>query len=512
MLPGPVRAPAENRKSGGKPERYRHCKRQGPPRDESQPLGRVFLRRRAGAGEARVRRPAWARRPAVRRIPGGGLVCCTRKTAAAVGTTAAALLFTRIGECEKPVKLLLSGLEHSQVPIALREGLSFPKNRVRELDRALGELPGVSGCVLLSTCNRTELYVTSEEGLDPGRLLCQAAGVPYGPYRAAFASLSGEAAARHLLEVAAGLRSRIWGEDQIISQVKDAITLGREAGAADPLLETLFRCAIAAGKEVRARVRITQVPVSAASRAVELLQRELGGLGGKRAVVIGNGEMGRLSAALLCQAGCRVTVTLRSYRHGETIVPAGCQVVPYEERFPAMDGADLLVSATASPHYTVTAAQLAALAKPPALVVDLAIPRDVEPGAGGLTGVRLYNIDDFGDLDTARQTPPEVEAILQAQMDNFTRWLRYRDCLPGVPGLKEALAGRVLALRELGEALDQEELVRLAVGKTVDLLVSGLAGRLRPEDLARCEEKVRRRAAHRPAVGAAIPQGRDRHG
>ncbi len=126
--------------------------------------------------------------------------------------------------------------------------------------------------------------------------------------------------------------------------------------------------------------------------------------------------------------------------------------------------------------------------------------------------MRLYNIDDLGDLDTARQTPPEVEAILQAQMDNFTRWLRYRDCLPGVPGLKEALAGRVLALRELGEALDQEELVRLAVGKTVDLLVSGLAGRLRPEDLARCEEKVRRRAAHRPAVGAAIPQGRDRHG
>lgn len=410
------------------------------------------------------------------------------------------------------MKLLLSGLEHSQVPIALREGLSFPKNRVRELDRALGELPGVSGCVLLSTCNRTELYVTSEEGLDPGRLLCQAAGVPYGPYRAAFASLSGEAAARHLLEVAAGLRSRIWGEDQIISQVKDAIALSREAGAADPLLETLFRCAIAAGKEVRARVRLTQVPVSAASRAVELLQRELGGLGGKRAVVIGNGEMGRLSAALLYQAGCRVTVTLRSYRHGETIVPAGCQVVPYEERFPAMDGADLLVSATASPHYTVTAAQLAALAQPPALVVDLAIPRDVEPGAGELPGVRLYNIDDFGDLDTARQTPPEVEAILQAQMDNFTRWLRYRDCLPGVPGLKEALAGRVLALRELGEGLDQEELVRLAVGKTVDLLVSGLAGRLRPEDLARCEEKVRRRAAHRPAVGAAVPQGRDRHG
>ena len=116
------------------------------------------------------------------------------------------------------MKLLLSGLEHSQVPIALREGLSFPKNRVRELDRALGELPGVSGCVLLSTCNRTELYVTSEEGLDPGRLLCQAAGVPYGPYRAAFASLSGEAAARHLLEVAAGLRSRIWGEDQSISR------------------------------------------------------------------------------------------------------------------------------------------------------------------------------------------------------------------------------------------------------------------------------------------------------
>lgn len=163
---------------------------------------------------------------------------------------------------------------------------------------------------------------------------------------------------RHLMEVASGLRSRIWGEDQIISQVKDAIALAREAGCTDGVLETLFRSAISAGKEVKTEVRLTAVPTSAASMAVELLAAKLGDLAGKKALVIGNGEMGRLSASLLQQAGCEVWVTLRTYRHGETIVPPGCGVVPYEERFHHMEGCDFLISATTSPHYTVTAAPI----------------------------------------------------------------------------------------------------------------------------------------------------------
>ena len=274
----------------------------------------------------------------------------------------------------------MTGLDWRKAPIGLREALSFTRSRVVELDRLLRAAEGVEGCVLLSTCNRTELYLSCASGAEPepGALLCAAAGLPYAPFAGAFVTRTGEEAARHLMEVAGGLRSQIWGEDQILTQVKGAAAAAREAGTADGVLEILFRNA-AAGKEIKTKVPLTGVPRSAAQSAVERLARDAGGLEGKRALVIGNGEMGRLSAALLHRLGCAVTVTLRTYRHGETVVPAGSAVAPYEERYAAMKGVDLLLSATTSPHYTVIASELSALKAPPALLVDLAIPRDIQP-------------------------------------------------------------------------------------------------------------------------------------
>ena len=225
----------------------------------------------------------------------------------------------------------MTGLDWHKAPIDLREQLSFTRNQVLELDRRLSRREGVEGCVLLSTCNRTELYLSCGEGPmpDPGRLLCAEAGVEYSPFAAAFVTRTGEEAARHLMEVAGGLRSQIWGEDQIVTQVKGAVQTAREAGTADGVLETLFRNAAAAGKEIKTKVRFIGVPRSAARSAVDRLEAHLGGLKGRKALVIGNGEMGRLSASLLYEAGCAVTVTLRSYHHGETVVPAGCAVTPY---------------------------------------------------------------------------------------------------------------------------------------------------------------------------------------
>lgn len=135
----------------------------------------------------------------------------------------------------------MTGLEHGKAPVELRERLSFTRQQTAETVRTVRAFPDVSGCVLISTCNRTELYVSCAGGEEPGRLLCRAAGVEYAPFEGAFFTLSGEDASRHLMEVAAGLRSRIWGEDQIISQVRQAIAIAREAGTADALLETLFR-------------------------------------------------------------------------------------------------------------------------------------------------------------------------------------------------------------------------------------------------------------------------------
>lgn len=401
------------------------------------------------------------------------------------------------------MNIIMSGLEHSMVPISLRERLSFTKLQTGEMIRKIRSFPNITGCVLLSTCNRTELYLSCSGEENPGELLCQAAGTEYALYQQAFVTLSGKQAVQHLMEVAAGLRSRIWGEDQIISQVKGAIAIAREAGGTDSVLETLFRSAISAGKEVRAKVRLTSVPTSAASRAVELLEQKLGTLEGKKAVVIGNGEMGRLSASLLQRAGCNVSVTLRTYRHGETIVPPGCGVVPYDERLPYIDGCDILISTTTSPHYTVTKEQISTLSSPPSLMVDLAIPRDIEPEVGEMPGISLYNIDDLGSAEN-RSVPQDVTEILRAQMENFYRWVNYKDCMTSVESLKQAIVNRILTAKEMEPGLTEAEIIELSVNKTVDLLVTGLAERITSENLAKCESKIRLHTTGRPSAQQVV--------
>lgn len=389
------------------------------------------------------------------------------------------------------MNIVMSGLEHSLAPIHLRECLSFTKLQTAEMIGKINDFPHISGCVLLSTCNRTELYLSCTEEVNPGELLCKAAGMEYTQYQQMFVTHSGQQAVQHLMEVSAGLRSRIWGEDQIISQVRDAISIARQAHTTDPVLETLFRFAISAGKEVRTKARLTAVSSSAASMAVALIKEKLGPLTHKKAMVIGNGEMGRLAASLLQKEVCDVLVTLRSYRHGETIVPPGCGVVPYDERMQHMNGIDILISATTSPHYTVTADQLSSLSHPPVIAVDLAIPRDIQPEAGNMLGLSLYNIDDLGSFLENRTVPENVSAILQTQMNNFYRWLGYKDCMGSVDSLKQAIIQRLLRTGQLNEELSVEEIIELSVGKTVDLLVSGLAERITSENLEKCESKIR---------------------
>lgn len=396
--------------------------------------------------------------------------------------------------------VFLSTLEHGSVPIEVREILSFTRAVTEKLTAKIAGMYGVSGCVLLSTCNRTELYVSSELETSPGALLCRAAEVDYAAFEGAFTGYSGESAVTHLMEVAAGLRSRIFGEDQIISQVKDAIAIARSVGAADPVLETLFRTAVSAGKEVRSRVRFTALPASAASRAVELLGERLGGLQGRKVMVIGNGEMGRLAALLLHSGGCEVTVTLRTYRHGETIIPPGCLVAPYEERFSHMEGLDGLISATASPHFTVKAGDIAGLSRPPRIVVDLAIPRDIQPEVGDIKGVTAFNVDDLAECVPDFTPPPLVHEILEKHSEHFYRWHNYKDCMPVVEELKEAVLERVLTARELEYGLDTVELLELAVSRTVALLTAGLSEQLTAESLGQCSRKIRMNTTAKPVV------------
>ncbi len=387
------------------------------------------------------------------------------------------------------MNICMSGLDHEHADIALREQLSFVPGQVSQLLQTLQNHPAVLGCVLLSTCNRTEVYcsVKADACIHPAQLLCTAAGVAYAPFRDVFVSCAGQDAVRHLTEVACGLRSQILGEDQIVSQVRQAIRLAREAHTADAVLETLFRCAVTAGKAVKTQTRLTAVPRSAAEQGILLAEQKLGSLHGKRAVVIGNGEMGRLTCDLLVAHGAEVTVTLRTYRHGETIVPRGCKTQAYEQRMEAIEGCDLVVSATTSPHYTIMAEQIAQLQKKPKLLVDLALPRDIDPAVASLAEV--YNMDHLGALASENAVDcARAQTLVEEQMARFYEWASYRAALPLMEQLKQAAFDRVFT----GET--DEDAVRTAVEKTVDLLLGGMKEVVSPALMQKALDKMQKTA------------------
>lgn len=364
--------------------------------------------------------------------------------------------------------LMMSGLDCHRTPLDQRQRLAFSQSLAEEFLHWLRAQPGVEGCVLLSTCNRTELYINGSTET-PWRLLCRGAGVPESEMENYFTTRCGMDAARHLMEVSCGLHSQILGEDQIITQVRKAMELAQEAKTADSILSALFRGAVTAGKRARTEVSVSRGCPSMGSCCRDILIRELGGLDRKRILVIGNGQMGRLAAQLLREAGADVSVTLRTYRHGETVVPAGCKTVNYEDRMRAMENMDALVSATKSPHYTLTAQQLRQVQNPPKVAIDLAVPRDIDPECARI--MKLYDTDSLGSAGPG--SPEELEAmrsIASQELERFAQWQRRQELSQKSPkfplfidlsGKKVVLVGggtiaarRIATLRLFGCAIE----------------------------------------------------------
>lgn len=389
------------------------------------------------------------------------------------------------------MKLCMAGIDAS-APFEEREKLSLVRGQVQAMLPRIAEQTGCAA-VLLATCSRTELYLHAEGERalpDPAEALCRAAGVAASAF---VTRREGADAVRHLMHVAAGMQSQIFGDDQIVSQVKDAVALAREAKTTDAVLDTLFRRAVTAGKRVRTETRLTGVPASAAEVGVRRAERFFGSLAGRRAVVIGNGEMGRLAARALVRVGSEVTVTLRTYRHGETLVPQGCGTVPYDRRLDAIEGADLVVSATTSPHFTLTAVQMQTLLCPPRLLLDLAMPRDIESTAAGAQ-TALFNLDDLGDLGDADDTSRETaECILDEETREFFAWLNYRAALPLIAQLKSAVAARVRHIRDYDALVadgDAETLAELAANRAVELVLGGMKEKIDVETMKACLEHI----------------------
>lgn len=392
------------------------------------------------------------------------------------------------------MRLFMAGLDVHSAEIAVREALAFSTEQAKAFLTALVQESGVSGAVLLATCNRTELYITAESDISPAELLRAAKSETAVPE---LLLLEEMAAAQHLMEVACGLHSQILHEEQIVTQIGGALEMARSCHTTNAVLDTLFRTAVSAGKEALTQVAVSAVPLSVSCRAVQRLEQMLGDLREKRCLVIGNGNMGRLAASLLVQKGCQTMVTLRSYHRGETVVPFGTVPVSYEQRFSRMEQADIVISATRSPHYTIWKHQLEQVQHRPAMLVDLAMPRDIEASCGTLDGVTLWNLDDLqSDIAPDQQAITALHQIAKQYADTFRMWRNYRDSVPYMQQLKELTAQRILhstAVDAYQSVPQLEKIVRLTAEKTVDMLMGSMKAQIEPALLQDCCIKIKDR-------------------
>ncbi len=401
------------------------------------------------------------------------------------------------------MNISMIGIDYMKAPLDIRSLFSFTKKNAGEALEALKQRQEIKGCIILSTCNRLEIWISAEEEAYDSLYgwLCEMKGVRDRSYEKYFVRRKGKEAARHLFCLAGGLKSQIIGEDQILTQVKDAMNLAREHFATDSVLEVLFRMAITAGKRIKTEVTVAHGDSSVIHRAIRCLKEQGISVEGKTCMVIGNGEMGKVAAQTLRENGADVTVTVRQYRSGMVQIPAGCRRINYTERMDYLPGCDLVVSATASPNFTLTE-QLFETFNPQKelILIDLAVPRDIEPSLGKRQGITLYDMDSFqssGSFEQLTEALDKAKEIVNAQIEEFYQWLEGRDVIPRIAEIRnEAVRdlnfriGKILKNTPMEER-DREKLletVDIAAGKVVAKLIFGLRDRLDQQAFLECVE------------------------
>ena len=347
--------------------------------------------------------------------------------------------------------VFLTGLSYRSAPLSVRETLSISGER---LPSALATLERHAGRgVILSTCNRTEVYsvvrdaehgsaafdgfVSDELGVDPEYL------------RPHLYTLGQDEAVTHLFRVASSLDSQIVGESEILGQVRDAFGTASRAGMAGGALAHLFHSAIRTGKRARTETAIGRNALSVSRACVELARRSLGDLASKRGLVVGVGEASRLAAQALRDAGLTsLTVANRTHAHAvELAGDIGGEAAPLADLPRLLVEADVVVTSTGAPDFVITRAQVEEAVERrgdrPLLVIDIALPRDVDPSAAAVPGVQLYTLDDLEAIAEANRREREaestkVEVIIAEEVARFGSWWDARGVTPTIAAIRRS--------------------------------------------------------------------------
>jgi glutamyl-tRNA reductase len=389
-------------------------------------------------------------------------------------------------------ELLALGVSHKTAPLELRERLSLTEGRSVAALRELTETETIGEAAAISTCNRTELYLVVSDPVQAESealgVLTRKADIPPTELLGHLYSLRGEDASRHLLRVTAGLDSMIVGEAEIQGQVKRAYELALVEGATGPILNRLFRGALAAGGRARNETAIGERGVSIPSVAVEVAQRALGDLSERKVLMIGAGATAELVARALVARGV-ATVFVANRHHDRALGLAerfDGEAIRFETLPEQLVEVDVVVSTTNSPHHIIERDGLeqvmAEREARPLVLIDIAVPRDIEPGCRELAAVSVYDIDDIQQIVERNAGVREAEAtraerIIEDELDRFQKWLASLEVVPTIAAMRER--GDEVVRRVLAENENRWENLTEADRARMELMANAIARRIK---------------------------------
>lgn len=406
--------------------------------------------------------------------------------------------FTAVSVPEYPsMPFHILGINHRTAPVEMRERVVFPAEALNDALQGLTRIPSVREAAILSTCNRTELYCATD--VDDGESIRewlshyhQMSATELKPF---LYSYSDKSAVRHVLRVASGLDSMILGEPQILGQIKDAYQVADQAGTLDMLLRRLFQHTFSVAKQVRTDTEIGASPVSVAFAAVSLARQIFGDLSQRTGLLIGAGETIELAARHLSESGLgRMIVANRTVERAHALAGEFSGYAIALNELPAhLVEADIIVSSTASPLPILGKGGMETALRQrkhrPVFVVDIAVPRDVEPEVGELDDVYLYTVDDLQDviqenLKSRQEAAKQAEEIIDVQSSHFMGWLRSLDAVSTIREYRseaERMRDEVLerARQQIAQGKDPEEVMTYLANTLTNKLIHTPSANLR---------------------------------
>jgi glutamyl-tRNA reductase len=375
------------------------------------------------------------------------------------------------------VKLVLTGLSHHTAPVEVRERVAFEEKTLPEALDRLAKRPGMIEGMILSTCNRVEVAVTSDGNGDVREsvenFLAEARSVEPSWVSPYLYHYNDQDAIRHMFRVAASLDSMVVGEPQILGQLKSAYSLAKERGTLSGFLDQVVTRAFNVAKRVRTETEIGSSAVSVSYAAVELARDIFGSLKGKHVLLVGAGKMAESAARHLRRAGAEeIYVTNRTRSRADLLAEEfGGQAIDYEGFYALLPEIDIVIASSGAPHYILTTGTMReAMARRrnrPMFLIDIAVPRNIEPAVNEMEGVFLYDIDDLGrvvqsNLATRRNVAEQAEEIINEEVQRMLLRLKTREVAPTIVDLQEHLeqvrAGEIERLRaKLGALTSQQE-------------------------------------------------------